>query len=279
VSGAFPRTFLFVPGDRPQYVRRALESAAEAIVFDLEDAVAPDRKAAARDAVRSVLGAQRPDDRPLFVRVNAPESPDAQLDLHALKGVPVAGLVVPKVETTTGVRHVVAGAGGTPLVLLIETPRGVLRAIDLAEAAHESLAALAFGAEDFRAAMHVDASPEADVVVDFARAAVAVAAAAADVPAIDAPELDLADPDGWRKGAARARAMGFRGKFAIHPAQLAIIHETLAARPAQRDWAERVIQAYEQGSARGLGSVRVDDRLVDAATVRRARQIVDRSRR
>jgi citrate lyase subunit beta/citryl-CoA lyase len=125
--------------------------------------------------------------------------------------------------------------------------------------------------------MRVD-TVDADLLLGFAQSMVAVAAAAVDVPAIDAPEMDFADHDRLRAGAACARAAGFHAKFAIHPAQLAIIHESFTPTPAQRTWAERVTRAYEQGSSQGLGSVRVGDRVVDAATIKRARQILARSR-
>lgn len=277
MTEGFARSFLFVPGNRPSLVDSAFRSAAEAIVFDLEDSVGVDQKVAARKAVRSIVTTPRAAGPPLFVRVNAPDTPALTDDLRALADTPLAGLVIPKVESTPAVRRIVAEAGGTRIILLLETPRGVLRALDLAEAAGRSLVALAFGAEDFRAAMQVDAA-DSDALLAFTLPAVAMAAAALDVPAIDAPEMNVADADRLRARAASARAVGFRAKFAIHPVQLAIIHDTFGSTPAQRTWAERVMRAYQQASAEGRGSVRVDDRVVDAATIKRARQILERSR-
>lgn len=273
----FPRSFLFVPADRPKLVESALRSGADAVVLDLEDAVAPDRKPVARENVRAVLDRPRPGGMPLFVRINAAGTPEAPLDLRALAGGAASGIVIPKAESAEGVRRIAADAGGLPLILLLETPRGVLRAADLAESAGPALAALAFGAEDFRAAMRVE-TLEAGTLLGFVLSAVAVAAAAASVAAIDAPEMSLADHERLRARSVLARAAGFRAKFAIHPAQLATIHEVFAPTVEQRTWAERVTRAYEEGSAQGLGSVRVDDRLVDAATVRHARGILERSR-
>jgi citrate lyase subunit beta/citryl-CoA lyase len=272
----FPRTFLFVPANRPAFVDSAFRSAAEAIVFDLEDSVVEDEKAAAREAVRSIVMTPRAGAPPLFVRINEADTSHGTDDLRALAGAPVAGFVIPKVQSTAVVSRVAAQAEGRKLVLLLETPRGVLGALHLAEAAGSSLAALAFGAEDFRAAMRVDADT-ADALLAYALPTVAVAAAAADVPAIDAPEMDLADPGRLHARCAAARALGFRAKFAIHPKQLSTIHEAFGPTPAQRLWAERVTQAYEQGRSEGRGSVRVDDRVVDQATVKRARQILQRS--
>jgi citrate lyase beta subunit len=163
------------------------------------------------------------------------------------------------------------------LVLLLETPRGILRALDLAEAAGDCLHALAFGAEDLRAAMQVDPA-ESDALVAFALPMIAAAAAAVAVPAIDSPELDITNEDRLRKRAAHARAVGFAAKFAIHPAQLPAIHDAFSATAGQREWAERVSEAYERGKAAGRGSVRLDDRMIDAATLKRARDILDRAR-
>lgn len=277
MTGAFPRSFLFVPGNHQKLIDSALRSTAEAIVFDLEDSVGDDQKAAARERVRSVLVGQRELETPLFVRINGPETTYFADDVGALAGAPCAGVVIPKVEMAEAVGHIASNVGGIGLVLLIETPRGVLRALDLAEAGGPSLYALAFGAEDLRACMGVDAS-ESESLLTFALPMIAAAAAAVGVPAIDSPELDIADREGLRTRAANARAIGFRAKFAIHPAQLPIIHETFRSTASQRAWAERVTSAYEQGRAEGRGSVRVNDRMVDLATLKRARGILQRNR-
>ena len=274
----FPRSLLFVPADRPKMIESAFRSIADAIVFDLEDSIAMDRKDAARDAVRAILSEARALARHVFVRVNGPATAHGAADLRALAGAKCAGLVIPKIDTIDHVRAVVGEAGSAPLVLLLETPRGVLRALDLAEACGASLAAIAFGAEDFRAGMAVD-PVVSDPVVAFARHAVVIAAAAAGVPAIDAPEMNLTDRELLRAHAARARAAGFAAKFAIHPSQLEIIHDAFAPSADLERWAERVTRAYEEGVAMGHGSVRVDDCVVDAVTIERARQILGGKRR
>jgi citrate lyase subunit beta/citryl-CoA lyase len=272
----FPRSFLFVPANRPKLVDSAFRSGAEAIVFDLEDSVVPDQKGAAREAVRTALDEGRAG-LPLFVRINAPDTREGELDVRAFAGTKIAGLVIPKVESPAAVRQAVADAAGTPLILLLETPRGIAHAPALAEAAGRALLALAFGAEDFRATMRVDTLDASDPLLAFALSTIAVSAAAVEARAIDAPEMDFADHDRLRARAAVARRAGFAAKFAIHPAQLPVIHEMFGPTSEQRTWAERVTRAYEEGASKGLGSVRVDDRVVDAATVRRARQILERS--
>jgi citrate lyase beta subunit len=276
VTDAFARSLLFVPGNRPTLIDSAFRSAADAIVFDLEDSVGADQKASAREALRTLVAAHELERRALYVRINEPGTPEAHEDLRALAGARLAGIVVPKVESATVIARLLTQVAGIPLVLLLETPRGVLGALQLGEAAGSSLAGLAFGAEDFRAAMRVDPA-ESDPLLAFALPMIATAAAALGVPAIDAPEMNLADIGRLRARCANARALGFRAKFAIHPTQLPSIHEVFSPTSAERLWAERVTRAYEDGTAAGRGSVRLDDRLVDAATVKRARQILERS--
>jgi citrate lyase subunit beta / citryl-CoA lyase len=157
VTGGFARSFLFVPANRQTLVDSAFRSPAEAIVVDLEDSVAADHKEAAREAIRSILLPERRA-QPVFVRVNAPRTPEFAADLRALAGTRHAGLVIPKIESAEDVRRVIVESGGAPLVLLLETARGILRALDLADAASKSLVALGFGAEDFRTDMQVEVS-------------------------------------------------------------------------------------------------------------------------
>ena len=173
-------------------------------MFDLEDSVVDEQKAAARTMVRAVLDAHR-GPVPCYVRVNGADIRHFSDDVAALAQSPCAGIVVPKVESIDGVRRVVAEANGLGVVLLLETPRGMLRALDLADAAGDSLRALAFGAEDLRASMRVDAS-ESAALIAFALPTIAAAAAAVGVPAIDSPELDITDDATGCTSARPARA-------------------------------------------------------------------------
>ena len=275
----FPRSLLFVPANRSAMFARAWESDAQAIVLDLEDSVPPEQKAAAREALVSL---QRPNGwtRPVYVRLNAHGTADFDADVRATVGAPVDGVILPKVERAVDVRTVDTVLAShersdrpLALILLVETPGGVLRVAELADCGVRRVAAFAFGAEDYRAGMGVDALDPA--LADFARASVANAAAAARVPAIDAPELNLSDVDRLRTATRRARALGFHGKFAIHPSQVAVIHEELAVGD-DRAWAARAVEAYERAAGEGKGSVALDGRMIDQATMRRARDILER---
>ena len=276
----FPRSLLFVPANRTAMFARAWESDAEAVIVDLEDSVIPAQKAAAREA----LLALRPPEgwtRPVYVRSNSYGTPDFELDVRAATTTvfPLAGVILPKVEHAAQVRNVDAVIAARErhgqslaLVLLIETPAGVMRAAELADCGVKRVVALAFGSEDYRAGMGVDALDPA--LADFARATVSNAAAAAGVRAIDSAMLQLDDSEALRSAARRAKALGFHAKFAIHPSQIAEIHEAFD-RDADRAWALRAVEAYERAARDGHGSAKLDGRMIDEATMKRARGILE----
>ena len=272
----FPRSLLFVPAHQPRMLARAWSAGAEALVLDLEDSVPADGKATARAAVAALA----PPDAwpgPIFVRVNAWGLPEFAEDARALAGSCIDGVVLPKSERADDARRAAAALASAPaIVLLVETARGIVSAAELADSGIPRLAGLAFGAEDYRASMDAGVSPD-PALFDFARLAIATAAAAAGIAAIDAPELDVADLDGLRAATRRARGLGFRAKFAIHPSQVPIIHEALGDPDAERAWAARVVEAYDRAAAGGRGAAALDGRMIDRATVRRARAILERS--
>ena len=163
------------------------------------------------------------------------------------------------------------------ILLLLETARGVVGAAGLAACGVPQVAALAFGAEDYRASMDAGVTPD-PALFDFARLAIATAAAAAGLPAVDAPDLEVGDLDGLRASTRRARGLGFRARFAIHPSQVPVIHEALGDPDADRRWAARVVEAYERAAAEGRGAASLDGRMIDAATLRRARALTREER-
>jgi len=246
-------------------------SDAQALVFDLEDSVPPDHKAMARELVAAL----RPPDgwtRPVYVRLNSFGSPDFAADLRSVSGSPLAGVIVPKVERAAVVQavdQVLPAAMG--IIPLVETPGGVMRMGEIADSGIRRVIAFAFGAEDYRAGMGVGALNPA--LSDFARATVANGAAAARVPAIDAPELEVKDAARVRTATRHALGLGFQAKFAIHPAQVPVIHEVFASAD-DHAWATRVVLAYRQAAAEGKGSAVLDDRMIDEATMKRARDIL-----
>ncbi len=284
----FPRSFLFVPANQPRLVEKALGSPADAIIVDLEDSVPLDHKSAGRSELERMARSSSDSavlDR-VFVRINGIDAPWFDEDLRVVASIPIAGVVLPKVERPADVSRVQDGvarhrsdARQNPLAIiaLLETPLGILKAADLAVDRPLGLMALAFGAEDYRARMGVSAA-DAGALIDFARVMVTTAAAAAGVPAIDTPEVGIGDMDRLRREAERARQFGFRAKFAIHPAQIATIHEVFAPTSEERDWAQKVLRAYDETSTGGRGATALDGQMIDAATVLMAQALLARGR-
>jgi citrate lyase subunit beta/citryl-CoA lyase len=270
------RSLLFVPGTRPDRFEKALASGADAVVFDLEDSVEPGRKAEARHLVGECLASLPARDVLLFVRLNAARSATwvAELEYFAgRRGFDAA--VLPKAESAAVVEEV-AQALDAPVVPLLETVRGILRAAEIA-AASATIPALLFGAEDLTAELGIPRTVDGEELV-MARSAVVLAAASVGADAIDAVFVNVGDPEGLKRDAARARAVGFRGKMAIHPLQIPMIHDVFTADPAEIAAAERVVKAYAAAQAAGQGVIRLDDRMVDVPIVERAKRVLERKR-
>ncbi|HET6827995.1 MAG TPA: CoA ester lyase [Ramlibacter sp.] len=267
---ATARSFLFVPGDRPERLGKALGSGANAVIVDLEDAVAADAKASARDAISHAwhaLGAEA--HARLLVRINAVGSPWHEADLAAVRALHgLGGIVLPKADSVTSA-EAVAQAAGTPVVPLIETALGY-DAIDFVARAHGVLR-LAFGHLDFQA--DTGMSCEADErELDAVRLQFVLASRRAGLPApVDGITPQLDDAARLAADTARSRRFGFGGKLCIHPKQVAAVNEGLAATPAQRAWAQRVLDAAAQ---LGSGALRLDGEMIDAPVLQRARRFL-----
>ncbi|MEU3826535.1 CoA ester lyase [Streptomyces sp. NPDC029080] len=259
----YPLTWLYVPGDRPHVVAKALVAGADVVVIDLEDAVAPDRKECARAATAELLAQRQP--VPVHVRVNALDGPWAAADLAALNGLPgLSGLRLPKVTAPEQVRQV-AVATPVPLHALLESALGIEHAYAIATA-HPALRGISLGEADLRA----DLGVRADAGLDWPRSRVVVAARAAGLaPPPQSVHPDVRDLDGLAASCARGRALGFLGRAAIHPRQLPVIERAYLPTPAEIEHAETITQA----AARGQGAQALPDgRFVDAAAVALARR-------
>ncbi|MFC8345457.1 HpcH/HpaI aldolase/citrate lyase family protein [Streptomyces sp. NPDC057280] len=271
-----PLTWLYAPGDRPHVVTKALAAGADVVVVDLEDAVAPDRKAYARDATAELLTEQHP--VPVHVRVNALDGPLAAADVKAVAALPgLSGLRLPKV---TGPRQITAIAerttpadGGAPaLFALLESALGIEHAHAIATA-HPSLRGIALGEADLRA----DLGVREDAGLDWCRSRVIVAARAASLPPPpQSVHPDIRDLEGLAASCAHGRTLGFLGRAAIHPRQLPIIERAYLPTPAEIEKAERIVKAAttEQG-AQALP----DGSFIDAAVVAAARRTLSLAQR
>ncbi|MGE9809390.1 MULTISPECIES: HpcH/HpaI aldolase/citrate lyase family protein [unclassified Janibacter] len=260
-------TFLFVPGSRPDRFDKALKAGADIIVLDLEDAVTEDDKDEALASVTSWLSQEG---NIGAVRVNGAGHHDRfEADLAALADVQgLAAIVVPMAADVAAVAraHEVTGA---PVVALVETALGLLRAADMAAA--PGVVRLAFGHLDFAADIGSDTGPEAMLL---ARSTLVVASRAAGLAGpVDGVTTELDDPGVASEDAGRAACLGFTGKFCIHPRQIAAVSAAFAPSADEVAWARRVLHAAESG---GAGAVRFDGHMVDAPVLNRAKSVLAR---
>ena len=277
------RSKLFVPGSRPELFGKALSGAADAVSFDLEDAVLPDAKAQARaDVAEALARAAALPRRPLvIVRVNAPGTPWFEDDLRALVRPGLDWVNLPKAESAADVRQAAArldelerAAGvAVPVGLLvnIESAAALHRAAEIG-AAHPRVAGLQLGLADLYEPLGIARRDSANVHATLH--ALRMAAAAAGVPAYDGAFPDIGDLDGFRAEAAMARRLGFAGKSCIHPRQVGPANEVFGPSADELAWAGRVDVAATQAEAEGRGVVVLDGRMIDAPFVQRARQLL-----
>ncbi len=277
------RSLVFVPGNRANMLERALGFGADIVMVDLEDSVPPGEKAAARDLAVAWTPRLAAAGRRVMVRVNSLDTGLAADELAAVVSPYLAGVSIGKGNTPWELQQVdrllapleaAAGiaAGSIKVVPWIETALAIVHVYEMARASRR-IVGLAFGAEDYTNDMGVIRNDFGEECY-YARSAVAVAARAAGVAALDGPFVGFRDPDGLRKDAGTARQMGYTGKFAIHPAQIDIINETFSPNPDDVAYARRVVAAWDEAEAAGRGSLSIDGRMVDVPVVKRAQNLL-----
>lgn len=259
---AVPRSYLFVPGDRPERFDKAWASAADAVVVDLEDAVAPQHKAQAGTAVAGPLTAARQ----VWIRINTADSAwfDDDATLLGLPG--VAGAVVPKAEDLPATLVKAAARHGIGLIALIETAVGIQRAQQLA--ATRGVLRLAFGSIDFQVDLGIEGDDDALL---WFRSQLVLASRLASIAApIDGVTVSTSDTEQLRRDTQRSRRLGFDAKLCIHPQQIETVHAVLSPSNEERAWAADVIGAM--GGSTGA-AVLVDGKMVDRPVLLQARRI------
>jgi len=269
---------LFVPGTRQDRFDKAMSSGADAVVFDLEDSVDASHKERARSLIAEYLSLPTAPHVLRLVRFNSLDTDPGEEDLAFFRDIEgFDGVLLPKVETP-GILEMVVRVFATrvapretpPLLPLLESPRAILRAADIA-AADAPVAALLFGAEDLTAQLAVPRTIEGEELV-VARSQVVLAAAAVGAEAIDGVVTNLDDLAVLRRDAERARAVGFRGKMAIHPKQVPVINDVFTPSVADVERARQVVEAFERAVAAGEGVMRMGNQMVEAPVVERARR-------
>ena len=273
------RTVLFSPGDQPSLLGKAPDSGADVIVFDLEDAVAPAKKAAGREAVREAVTELDPDPE-LCVRVN-PIGDGGERDVEAVFGdgaaTAVDSVMLPKVGSGAAVEDLadlLAEHGQElPILALLETADGVLNAESIASAGPTD--AVLLGAEDLAADVGATRTREGTEIL-HAREHTVLAASSAGVDAIDTLYTDYEDDEGLAADAAFGRDLGFDGKMAIHPGQVPIINEAFTPEEADVEWARKVLAARDEAAASDVGVFAVDGEMIDAPLIAQAEDVVRR---
>ncbi len=277
------RSKLFVPGSRPELFAKALTGDADGLSFDLEDAVAPERKPQAREHLRQLLSSPeaQASGKTLIVRVNGQDTPYFQADVDAVVRHGLHLLNLPKVQTPEDVRAAAeaveraqAANGVTQpigLLLNIETPKALRMAATLA-GAHPSVVGLQLGLGDlFESAGIARREPAA---VQQAMFALRIAAAEVGVFAYDSAFANIQDADGYREEAALARRLGFMGKSCIHPSQVPLANAAFRPTDDEIAHASRVLAAAREAAAQGIGAFTVDGKMIDGPFIQSARIVI-----
>ncbi len=267
------RSFLFVPAARPERFAKALASGADAVIIDLEDAVAPEDKDAARHMLAGGFDALTPADRArLVVRINAAGTPWCDGDRTLVQRLGAGGLaavMLPKAESVAALSGWPAGLGLLPLV---ESVEGLTATDELAAA--PGVLRLAFGNLDFQADAGMACEADEPELMPVRLALVLASRRAGIAPPVDGITAATDDAPQVTAAAQRARRMGFGAKLCIHPAQVAPVHAAFTPDAAQLDWARRVLAAA-QGQG---GAFRLDGRMVDAPVIRLAQRVAAAAR-
>jgi citrate lyase subunit beta/citryl-CoA lyase len=258
---------LYMPGSNPRALEKARGLPADALIFDLEDAVAPEAKAQARTLIGDMLRHGGYGSREILVRVNALASEWGHADLTAAAGFGADAVLLPKVESADAVRQaeLVLEANGAPGALgiwcMMETPRAILNAKEIA-AASPRMAGFVMGTSDLAKDLHAAHTPDRLPML-VALGTCLLAARAYGLAIVDGVHLDLSDDAGFEQACLQGRDLGFDGKSLIHPKTIAAANRAYAPSQEDIDWARKIIAAYAEAKAQGKGVVVVDGKLVE----------------
>jgi len=274
---------LFVPGNNMRMIHKSSSLDVDSVILDLEDAVPIAEKETARIFVRDSVEPVKRGGPDVYVRVNALSSGLVQKDVDMAIHEGLDGIVLPKCETRADIskiedlirekesqRNVETGAIG--ILPLLETAKGVVSAYDIASASSRVIA-LGFGAVDYTRDMGVPISKEG-VELLYPRSHIAVASRAAGIQAVDSPWIDILDKEGLTKDSSLARQLGFNGKMLIHPSHTDVVNKIFSPSEPEIEYARKIVAAYEQAQARGLGATSLNQKMIDVATFRQAQELL-----
>jgi citrate lyase subunit beta/citryl-CoA lyase len=270
------RSVLYVPGSNARAIDKAAGIAADALIFDLEDSVAPEAKDTAREAVAAAVTSQKYGPRELVIRINGLDTPWADPDFAAAAAARPHAVLVPKIDTAADIARATsalakAGGRGIPLWAMIETPAAVLNAAEIANA--PGVACLVAGTNDLAAALHARIRPGRPAVVPHL-AAIVLAARAHGRSVLDGSFNDVRDAASFRAECVEARDMGFDGKTLIHPDQVADANAAFAPSPDEIAWARAVVDAFSLPENAGKAVIAVQGKMAERLHERAARQVL-----
>ena len=284
VSEATPklrRTMMLTPGNRAERLAKATQLDIDAAVFDLEDGVGPEQKAEAREVINQQLATLDFGHRERLVRINAVGTEDFHRDMKEISFANVDAVFVPKVETVeqmavlddalTAVEMTLGEGRRLDVVATIETPRGMLNALAIADAS-ERTSALFFGSGDYSAATGAAVT---EAALAFPRSTLVAAASAAGLQAIDAAYfVAVKDADATRHDALLAKDLGFVGKVIFHPNQIAVCNEIFSPTPGEIERARKIVDAHAAAAAEGKGVAYVDGEFLAIDIVLMAQRVL-----
>ena len=277
------RSFLFAPGNHPRKVEKVFEFGADAVILDLEDAVARSEKVATRVVLVEALKKNNP--TRTYVRVNGHHTEFCYGDLVAVVGPGLDGIVLPMVESPAQLQAVdwlIANLererglepGGIDLIPIIETGKG-MAALDAIAASGTRVRRLAFGAADYALDMGFEWTTEEQELNDARARCVLACRAGGLEPPLDTVWAQVRDLDGLRRSAERARSFGFQGKMCIYPPQVAVVHEVFSPSAAQIAHARKIVAAFAEAEKSGSASIQLDGEFIDYPIVYKAQRVLD----
>lgn len=267
------RSALYVPANKPRAVDKARQLPVDAIILDLEDAVAPEAKPAAREAAVAALAAGGFGKRELVVRVNGLDTPWGKQDLVALAGARPHAVLLPKADSASEIEAACAALPGCPLWIMAETPRGVLD-LDRLLGLHPDIRVVVMGLADLAKATRVPAAEDRSGLLG-ARSSCVLAARAHGRDILDGVHTQLRDPDGFLEACRDGRRLGFDGKTLIHPEQIVTANDVFGVSETEASQAQAVVDAWNRAQREGsAGVITVDGRLVERLHVEQAERLL-----
>ena len=277
------RSLLFVPGNKANMLTKATGFEPDVLIPDMEDSVPDGEKDSARETVREWLPKLRAHPADIVPRVNSLDTGLTEADLAAIVGPDIAGISIGKVNSAEDINRISNLVGGLEvragladgqlkLIPWIETAKAIVHCHEICQASTR-IVAVAFGAEDFTFDMGIERLDD-DSQLAYARSVLCTAARAAEIVALDTPYFQFRDQEGLHRNSIASKQVGFKGRFAIHPAQIETINACFS--PSANDIAEakRIVEAFEAAESAGRGSTSLDGRVIDVPVVKRARALL-----